>query len=363
MVDVIEHMHKGLKDMMEKQLSVIVQKLDIQGRDIKELREGMKYQDEEVQHLKEENSRLRGDCSMLQGRMTRMEKEMKLLQATTTELQCRSMRDNLVFWKIPEKEDEWPDHTENILREQLVSELGMKKDEVEKLGIDRCHRMGRKGKRPRPIVAKFNPYQHKMRILEAAKKSGRESRISVSEQFPPQVIEERRKLYPVVKEKREKGHKARLAVNKLIVDGKEYQPPQTTDINLDAMEEARKITPKKTARYTENGSTFQGHATKISSFDQVKPALYNIYKDSATAGATHNIWAARLKNGMEYVEQQEDDGEYGAASRVLQAMRNRNIHGAFVAVTRWHRGGPLSPRRLDLIQETADKAITLIPDT
>ncbi|CAB4002430.1 Hypothetical predicted protein [Paramuricea clavata] len=64
--------------------------------------------------------------------------------------------------------------------------------------IDRAHRVGRKrdGRRkPRAIVAKFNFFPDREKILFNAKKL-RGTKIGISEQFPEEIEKVRQTLYP-----------------------------------------------------------------------------------------------------------------------------------------------------------------------
>jgi hypothetical protein len=46
---------------------------------------------------------------------------------------------------------------------------------------------------------------------------------SVSEQFPQEIIEKRKLLYPEIKKTKEAGKKAKLVRDKLIIEGKEFR--------------------------------------------------------------------------------------------------------------------------------------------
>ena len=74
------------------------------------------------------------------------------------DLKARSMRDNLIFYNMPENKDE---NTTDVIFALLESKFGMK-EAKSKVKIYRFHRLGRKregNSKPRPIVAKFN-YNH-----------------------------------------------------------------------------------------------------------------------------------------------------------------------------------------------------------
>ena len=59
----------------------------------------------------------------LTDRLAAIEAENKSLKGDIIDMKSRSMRDNLIFSNIPEKENETPDVTEHILREFLELNL------------------------------------------------------------------------------------------------------------------------------------------------------------------------------------------------------------------------------------------------
>ncbi|CAB4031410.1 Hypothetical predicted protein, partial [Paramuricea clavata] len=123
---------------------------------------------------------------------------------------ARSMRDNLIFYNINEMKDENPtDIVHGILENQLGFENA--KDTVK---IDRAHRLGRPNPalfttRPRAIVCKFNFFPDKERILANAKKL-KGTRIAISEQFPEEIMQVRKRLYPVLKKARQEHKQVKM---------------------------------------------------------------------------------------------------------------------------------------------------------
>ena len=48
----------------------------------------------------------------------------------------------------------------------------------------------------------------------------------VQEQFPPEVEQRRKALYPIMREERKKKNKVALVKDKLFINGVEYKPPE-----------------------------------------------------------------------------------------------------------------------------------------
>ncbi|KAH3863997.1 hypothetical protein DPMN_027007 [Dreissena polymorpha] len=98
------------------------------------------------------NSQNREDSAILQ--------EQKL-QEEITDLKCRSMRENLLFFQIPEEKDEQCD--KKIL-EFIEKRLHVQNAQSE-IKLHRAHRIGRyQPNKVRPIVAKFAYYPDKERV-------------------------------------------------------------------------------------------------------------------------------------------------------------------------------------------------------
>ncbi len=55
-----------------------------------------------------------------------------------------------------------------------------------------------------------------------------------------------------------------------------------------------------------------------------------------------------------------DDGEYGAATRILKLLQGKGVENLMVIVTRWKAGPNMGKRRLAMIEEAAKQALTKI---
>jgi hypothetical protein len=120
----------------------------------------------------------------VQQRLEKLEQINPALNHRVIDLQARSMRDNLIFYNIAEKTEE---NATELVHSLLESQFGI--EDAKEIKIDRAHRMGRKkqGLKPRVIVAKFNYFLDKQRILSNAKKL-KGTGIAVSEQFPEEIV-------------------------------------------------------------------------------------------------------------------------------------------------------------------------------
>ena len=79
-------------------------------------------------------------------------------------------------------------------------------DENNEIEIERAHRLGRKSDdgKPRPIVIKFLRYQDKEFVRKSANLV-KGTTLWIAEQFPKEIAETRKKLYPIMKKAKEDG--------------------------------------------------------------------------------------------------------------------------------------------------------------
>ena len=144
------------------------------------------------------------------------------LKATVIDMQCRSMKNNLIFRGIHEISDE---NTEYRLRNFINDMMEIPKY----LEFGNVHRFGkRQGRKPRPIVARFL-YHDELVMVKNAGSTLRNTNFSVNEQFPPEIEQKRQKLYPVASHYRRSGHSTKLVRDKLFIDGQLYTSENDTN--------------------------------------------------------------------------------------------------------------------------------------
>ncbi|XP_069122222.1 uncharacterized protein [Argopecten irradians] len=158
---------------------------------------------------------------VLQKSLDTLQAKNDVLVNSVTELKWRSMKNNLVFSGLREEDGE---DTEAVLREFLSVELG-----ISRVELGNVHRFGKfiRGKH-RHIVARFLYNRERSNVLGNSRKlSG--TTFYINEQFPTEIEEKRRVLYPKLKELRREGHRVKLVRDKLIVDGHLYTEDVVTE--------------------------------------------------------------------------------------------------------------------------------------
>ena len=178
----------------------------------------------DVKTLQLENSVLRNEISVLTTKHDQMKEEL-------LELKARSMQENLLFFGLGEPPRGQKDSCEMMLRDFLKCQLQIADDRADAIVFDRVHRLGKPKydprSNPRPIVAKFENFPDR----EVVRKAGielnkRRNGFSVREQFPPEIEERRKKLYPVMRRYLQNDeNRVSLVRDKLYVNGKLYEGP------------------------------------------------------------------------------------------------------------------------------------------
>ncbi|KAL9965225.1 hypothetical protein ACROYT_G028996 [Oculina patagonica] len=143
-----------------------------------------------------------------------MEKDINELRRRHVKLECHSRRGNLKFYGVKEQVNESNNDTETVLREFMRTKLKIPPSDEEQIQFDRVHRISsrkRDGRSsgPRPIIVKPSVYQDKNFIKSFIKNLPKGTNIGISDDFPKEVDEIRKSLYPILKaSKRDKKEDA-----------------------------------------------------------------------------------------------------------------------------------------------------------
>ena len=143
------------------------------------------------------------------------------LEDAIVDLQCRSMKNNLIFTNLLEHPEE---DTERKLRIFIHDELGIEHH----IAFGNVHRFGKKTNgKIRPIVARFIHHRDLRQVLDNATWL-RDTRFGVHEQFPKVIEDKRRKLYPVLKQAKRERKNAVLVRDRLYINGVQFIPDDET---------------------------------------------------------------------------------------------------------------------------------------
>ena len=185
-----------------------------------EIRREQESNDSIIDNITKRLEKLENDQSSLQSNQNKSDN-------TLIDLQCRSMRDNLIFTGISEtplQGDEEYEDVERTLLHFLETEMGIYRI----IDFHRVHRLGAyhrdtQDTNPRPIIAKFEKFKDREFVRSRARETLRGKRFGIREQFPREIEEKRKLLYPVAKEARQNKDKVRMIRDKLFINNREVQ--------------------------------------------------------------------------------------------------------------------------------------------
>ena len=164
----------------------------------------------------------------------RIERELKELHRRHLKLECHSRRGNMKFFGIKERENESSSDTELALRKFMRTKLKIPPADEEQICFDRVRRISTRSQssdrnpKPRPIIVKLTDFQDKVFIKSFIKNLPRGTGFGISDDFPKEVDEIRKKLYPILKAAKREKKAADLNVQKLVIDGALYRDEETS---------------------------------------------------------------------------------------------------------------------------------------
>jgi hypothetical protein len=247
---------------------LIIEFLNYVKNDLEQLKKSMNFVTEENADLRKKVEQMEKKQRLSEGIISRLMVQVQQQQETIIDLQCRSMRENVIINGIEEAPEEKWHQTKDKVRDFIKDELKIEQE----LPIDRAHRMGH-GPRPRPVVVKFITSEAKTVIFQNVKNLAGKHNFSVSEQFPPEVQQRRKELWPMYKEaKRNKVKDVKWNVDKLIINGSVYSANQER-LDIDFDENSEDVNIVHTGLFSEGGSTFLGHAAEIRSAKDVSVVI------------------------------------------------------------------------------------------
>lgn len=191
------------------------------------------FMSSENEDRKRDLAKAKTDIANLKGKCDNMEKNTRSfiensakLESKVADLESRSMRDNLLFYGAPEGGES--ENCENIVKTICADKL--KLPEAHALVFDRVHRVGNPShNKVRPIVAKFHYFKQREAVRQASYAHANElkdAKMGIGVQWPQQVREARKALYPIMQQEKTKGNTVKLVKDKLFVNGIEYVPGQ-----------------------------------------------------------------------------------------------------------------------------------------
>ena len=155
-----------------------------------------------------------------------MKQNQESLNAKLIDLESRSMRENLLFYGLPEGGD--GDDCDALVKAFCTDQLEMRGDYVHNmifLIFDRAHRVDQKaGSKVRPIVLKFHYYTEREKVRQTFNFTDKlkSSNHRVGVQLSKKIRDAKKPLYSVMKKAKDEGQHVKFVGKKLYINGKEY---------------------------------------------------------------------------------------------------------------------------------------------
>ena len=176
----------------------------------------------ELKAAKEELKTLRKKCGDFENTAKSLQNKSIEFDTKLTDLESRSMRDNLLFYEIREgwETEDCGEAVKDILRNVLnITNAG-------NILFDTAHRVDQfSGGKVRPIVVKFHYFTDREKIRKASFGFADElkaANLGIGAQSPKQIRDARKQLYPAMKKAKEDGKTVKFVGKKMYIDGREY---------------------------------------------------------------------------------------------------------------------------------------------
>ena len=109
--------------------------------------------------------------------------------------------------------------------------------------------------------------------------------------------------------------------------------------------------------FEDRRSVFQAHVAAVHSVAEAQAGIAWLKEDKKIGRATHNIVAYRITAGGRILQDNDDDGETAAGSRLAHLLEVLGVENVVVVVSRWYGGIQLGPDRFKHINSVARKAL------
>ena len=200
---------------------------------VSEVEQSCSFISSKFETLVDENKRSQAAVKKMEGSLKSLEDQMKpctdgmnTLKKKLSDLESRSMRNNLIFYGIEERTSE---DCEMIVKTFIKDKLSIDSDML----LDRAHRLGNNlnSSKPRPVIARFHYYKDRETVRTKAYELNttlKQTGNGVSIQRTKEERDARKSLMDVMRQERDKGNDVRLDRGKLYVNGRLYQTPTAT---------------------------------------------------------------------------------------------------------------------------------------
>lgn len=214
-----KEMLKQQQDNFKSFIQIIMdgnaKRLDGVIRDVQELKTSLQFTQGIMDEMKAKKNDIDIKIRSFESSILKSKQELEDLFEKLDHIENQLRRSNLLIDGIDEEKGETISGLEMKIQQMLSNNLGLDSSTIE---MERVHRIGQfhEGRKPRKIVVKLLRLKDRQRILSSTKKL-KGTNIYINEDFSDLVQQRRRELLPKLKEAREKGERASLRYDKLII--------------------------------------------------------------------------------------------------------------------------------------------------
>ena len=168
----------------------------------------------ELKTAKKQLDTLQKTCQRFEKETQELKTQNDALDTKLTDLEARSMRENLMFYGIPEGGNN--ENCEELVKRVCTDIMQMQR--THEMTFDRAHRAGsRSGSKVRPIVVKFHYYSEREEVRKKSfdyTEQLKASNIGIGAQLPKEIRDARKPLYPAMKKAKSEGKSVKFVGKK-----------------------------------------------------------------------------------------------------------------------------------------------------
>lgn len=192
-------------EQITEMLKSLQTKLDEQANELKEMKESIPNSI---------NKNIDEKFFMLEAKQQQLEKITEEQGKKIQRLESFSRRKNLLFFGVEETENSYFSLQNKIL---TIIQSNMEV-ECQKTDIEYVTRMGKKSGKTRPVIVTLTTIGKKIEILRNKKMLNETTSYYIKQDYPPEILEERKKLNAQLQREKAQGKNASIKHNKLVIE-------------------------------------------------------------------------------------------------------------------------------------------------
>lgn len=216
---------KPMWDQLMEKLDKL-DKIDKMTWEVESLKDALTYHTKEFDELTKSQLNQGKEIDELKKEVKDLKDQKSSMKQQLLEIQMEQMKENLMIYGIEEELNPKTEKCEDKVKAFVENRLEIVLDDSD---INKAYRIGKRDNTPqndgprknRPFVVKLKNQRVKEMIKKAAPKL-KGTRYGIGDQFPKEVADARKKLFPVLRRAKGQGKQAYIKYDKLYIDGRIY---------------------------------------------------------------------------------------------------------------------------------------------